>query len=126
MLRILHAGAVNLGPLSPHAYHSNAVVDAVGDVEVALAVDATTMGSFQSGVSGVAAVAIASLVTSGYRGYDAGVSVDPADGVILGIYNYHVVLSRCLDCRTGWLWERPMWRLLAGLHLRYSPARRRQ
>ncbi len=68
------------------------MVDAVGDIQVAQTVDAKAMWSFQPGVDGVAAVAIASLVSSGNGGHDAGDSVDLADGVVLGIYNYYVVL----------------------------------
>src|SRR5439155_21054092 len=65
--------------LAIHADNSHPMVHPVGDIQVPLGVYPAAVRTFQTGVRGGSAVAIASPVPTRDGGHDAGHSIDAAD-----------------------------------------------
>src|SRR5438876_12184326 len=68
-----------------HPDNSHPMVHPVGDIQVPLGVYPAAVRTFQTGVRGGSAVAIASPVPTRDGGHDAGHSIDAADRMVLGI-----------------------------------------
>ena len=72
--------------------HSNPVVVAIGDVDIAFPVNRTAMRPVQSSLGGVSPVAFGTMMSAGDRRNYAGAYVYAPDGVVFGIYHYDVIL----------------------------------
>ena len=99
-LSVMHSVPSRLAqhtPALPHTDHAHPVVDAIGDIQIALRVYAAAVGPLQTGCRGGAAVAIATLVPTSDGGHDAGHGIDAADGIVFCVHDDNVVVMVAPD-----------------------------